>query len=112
MPTVSRRLTISIRDHGFPPSRLLSPRIRAWDLAEVEAWIDRRPVGKVEGHEYGVIKQQRAGEGGDEMRRPATDGRPLTKISKVRLPARLHDADHEPPRQGTRSLDSISEFPR
>ena len=33
------------------------------------------------------------------MRRPATDGRPLTKISKVRLPARLHDADHEPPRQ-------------
>ena len=47
-----------IRDHGFPPSRLLSPRIRARDLAEVEAWIDRRPVGKVEGHEYGVIKQQ------------------------------------------------------
>ncbi len=50
-----------IRDHGFPQSRLLSPRIRAWDAAEVEAWLDRRPIGKVEGHEYGVIKLKRAG---------------------------------------------------
>ena len=31
-------------DHGFPPGRLLSPRIRAWTPSEVEDWIAKRPV--------------------------------------------------------------------
>ncbi len=53
------QLDILIRDHGFPQSRLLSPRIRAWDMAEVNAWIDSRPVGKVEEPGRGIIRQQR-----------------------------------------------------
>ena len=30
--------------HGFPKGRLLSPNIRAWTGAEIDAWIASRPV--------------------------------------------------------------------
>lgn len=33
-----------IRDHGFPPGRLLTPNCRAWDEDEVAAWIATRPT--------------------------------------------------------------------
>ena len=32
--------------HGFPAGRLLSPQVRAWSEAEVNQWLDRRPVEK------------------------------------------------------------------
>jgi predicted DNA-binding transcriptional regulator AlpA len=38
-----RRLT---KDHGFPVGLLLSPNIRAWDIAEVQSWIAKRPTAR------------------------------------------------------------------
>jgi hypothetical protein len=31
-----------IRKHGFPPGKLVSPRIRMWSRAEVQGWLDRQ----------------------------------------------------------------------
>jgi predicted DNA-binding transcriptional regulator AlpA len=34
-----------IKKHGFPPGRMLSPNVRAWDdEKEVEPWLAARPV--------------------------------------------------------------------
>lgn len=30
--------------HGFPPGRMLSPHVRAWTEAEIDAWINSRPT--------------------------------------------------------------------
>jgi predicted DNA-binding transcriptional regulator AlpA len=30
--------------HNFPLGRMLSPQIRAWTEAEIDKWIDSRPV--------------------------------------------------------------------
>jgi len=30
--------------HGFPLGRMLSPNIRAWTLAEIDAWLTSRPI--------------------------------------------------------------------
>lgn len=32
-----------IRDHNFPPGRMLSPNVRAWSDAEIEQWLASRP---------------------------------------------------------------------
>lgn len=31
-----------IRDDGFPPGVKLGPHVRAWRVAEVEAWLDAK----------------------------------------------------------------------
>lgn len=31
-------------EHGFPPGRMLSPNTRVWTEAEIDAWIESRPV--------------------------------------------------------------------
>jgi predicted DNA-binding transcriptional regulator AlpA len=51
-----------IETEGFPQGRLFSPRIRAWALDEVEAWLDSRPRGKV-ADERGIIRLQRERKG-------------------------------------------------
>jgi hypothetical protein len=33
-----------ISDHDFPPGMLLSPNTRVWDVENVRAWLDARPV--------------------------------------------------------------------
>jgi hypothetical protein len=32
-----------IRDHNFPPGRMLSPNVRAWSDAEIDHWLASRP---------------------------------------------------------------------
>lgn len=32
------------QDHDFPPGRMLSPNIRAWDEDEIDAWWKSRPA--------------------------------------------------------------------
>ena len=32
-----------IRDHNFPPGRMLSPNVRAWSDAEIDQWLASRP---------------------------------------------------------------------
>lgn len=34
-----------IKQHGFPPGRLIGPNSRAWTSTEILAWLDSRPVG-------------------------------------------------------------------
>jgi hypothetical protein len=34
--------------HNFPLGRMLSPQIRAWTEAEIDEWIDSRPVENVQ----------------------------------------------------------------
>jgi hypothetical protein len=31
-----------IRERGFPPGKLLSPRIRIWDRKSVQDWLDKQ----------------------------------------------------------------------
>ena len=30
--------------HGFPPGQMLSPNVRVWSEAEVDAWLKSRPT--------------------------------------------------------------------
>ena len=45
---VSSRMTLKrmIDDQGFPPGRLVTPNARAWTEAEVNQWIEERPVAR------------------------------------------------------------------
>jgi hypothetical protein len=38
-------LTRWIEQEGFPAGVMLGPNTRAWSEAEVQAWLDARPVG-------------------------------------------------------------------
>ena len=38
------QLKVLIRDHGFPPGHMLSPKGRFWYEDEVAAWLNSRPV--------------------------------------------------------------------
>jgi predicted DNA-binding transcriptional regulator AlpA len=33
-----------IQEQGFPPGRLLGPNTRVWTEAEVEGWVNSRPI--------------------------------------------------------------------
>jgi len=35
-----------IDEHDFPPGVLITPNARAWDEAEVDAWIESRPAAR------------------------------------------------------------------
>lgn len=41
---VRNRTTLArwIKDHGFPPGRLIGPNSRAWTQEEIEAWLAHR----------------------------------------------------------------------
>jgi predicted DNA-binding transcriptional regulator AlpA len=45
---IRSRMTLKRRidDQDFPPGCLLSPNCRAWDEAEIEAWLLTRPVAR------------------------------------------------------------------
>ena len=45
---VNSRMTLSrmIRDHGFPPGRLVTPNCRTWTEEEVEEWLANRPEAR------------------------------------------------------------------
>jgi hypothetical protein len=36
-----------VDNEGFPPGRLLSPNVRAWNEDQILAWLESRPVGMV-----------------------------------------------------------------
>jgi hypothetical protein len=35
-----------IDDYGFPPGVMLSPNVRAWDVEDVQRWLDTRPTNR------------------------------------------------------------------
>jgi hypothetical protein len=39
-----KQIDVMIRRFQFPPGRLLSPAVRAWELTEIICWLDTRPV--------------------------------------------------------------------
>ena len=41
-PTLKRL----VDEQGFPPGRLITPNARAWDEAEVDAWLVNRPIAR------------------------------------------------------------------
>jgi hypothetical protein len=43
---VNNRVTLRnrIRDHGFPPGRLIGPNTRVWTQDEIKAYTDSRPT--------------------------------------------------------------------
>jgi predicted DNA-binding transcriptional regulator AlpA len=41
-----RQLYNLINDRGFPPGMLLSPNVRAWNVADIEAWLSTRPTAR------------------------------------------------------------------
>jgi predicted DNA-binding transcriptional regulator AlpA len=45
---VKSRMTLKrlIDDHGFPPGVPITPNARAWDEAEVDEWVKRRPAAR------------------------------------------------------------------
>jgi predicted DNA-binding transcriptional regulator AlpA len=45
---VKSRMTLKrlIDDRGFPPGVLITPNARAWDEAEVDEWVKRRPAAR------------------------------------------------------------------
>lgn len=45
---VRSRMTLKrlIDNEGFPPGVLLTPNCRAWDEADVDAWLASRPVAR------------------------------------------------------------------
>jgi len=45
---VNSRMTLKrlIDNQGFPPGVLITPNSRAWNEAEVDAWIAARPVSR------------------------------------------------------------------
>jgi predicted DNA-binding transcriptional regulator AlpA len=45
---VASRMTLwrLIREYNFPEGKLITPNARAWDEAEVDAWIASRPTAR------------------------------------------------------------------
>jgi|AmaraimetFIIA100_FD_contig_31_10650432_length_375_multi_3_in_0_out_0_1 predicted DNA-binding transcriptional regulator AlpA len=41
-----RQLYNMIDNDGFPPGMLLSPNVRAWNVADIEEWLSMRPTAR------------------------------------------------------------------
>jgi predicted DNA-binding transcriptional regulator AlpA len=41
-----RQLYNMIDNDGFPPGMLLSPNVRAWNVADIEEWLSTRPTAR------------------------------------------------------------------
>ena len=44
----SRMMLERLKDFGFPPGKLLTPRMRVWTQREIDAWLDSRPTTQAE----------------------------------------------------------------